>query len=739
MVTGGPSSLHPGNKLARSHQWFERVADTTPNIIYIFSIVDHRFVYMNESLTRILGYPGSHIHGGDFLRRVVYPDDLPAVEENFRNMAYSRPKEIRKWTNRVRDKDGGIRWIENAVSPFSLDDTDRVVEVIGIANDITDRVAADKALHESRKDLDRAQAVGHIGSWRLNTGKNELTWSDEAYRIFDVPAGTPLSYETFLSFVHPDDREYVNQSWNATQKRDPYDIEHRLIVRGGIKWVREKAELEFGEDGVLRGAFGIVQDITDRKKIEDTLRRNEYEFRTLVDNSPDMVFRLNRQLEYVFVNPAFEKITGLTQERSIGRSNDQLGMSRREVEFWRSTLQEVIENGREKAVEFDISSFFGKRFFSVRIVPEFERSGLVETILVIAHDITERRRAEERIRYISFHDEVTGLFNRAFFEEELRRLDTERDMPISIIMGDVDNLKLTNDVFGHEEGDKLLKVIADGIRSACRKDDIAARWGGDEFTVILPRTDHAAVVEICDRIGQITRASKGTVLRPSVAIGMAVKDNRNQNIYAIIRRAEQRMYDHKLARARENKNAVLSALRNRIKERTAQIDAHIGRSHELARRFGAKLGLSEDQTKDLSMLIELHDIGNVVVPGDILAKPGKLNDEEWNIIKKHSEAGFKITKTFADTVRISDEIFSHGEHWDGSGYPRGLRGKDIPYLVRIFLIIDAYDAMTHFRPYAHPLTHEEALQEIRRNAGKQFDPELADIFISMLAAYSPVS
>jgi diguanylate cyclase (GGDEF)-like protein len=296
----------------------------------------------------------------------------------------------------------------------------------------------------------------------------------------------------------------------------------------------------------------------------------------------------------------------------------------------------------------------------------------------------------------------------------------------------VNNLKLSNDVFGHEEGDRLLKTIANSIRKACRQSDIVARWGGDEFAFILPGTDRATAEELCNRIGQIAGESKGTVIRPSIAVGLAAKEQRGQNIYQTIRQAEQDMYDYKIIHAGENEGEVFSSLLARVRDRVTGYGGHLDRSRELGRRFGSEAGLNEELAKDLDLLIEMHDIGKAILPRETLAKPGPLTHEEWDIMKKHSEAGFRIVKTFADTSKISDDVLSHAEHWDGSGYPRGLKGKEIPYLCRIFQIVDAFDVMTHPRTYARYLTQEEALAELRRNAGKQFDPELTEAFIWMV-------
>jgi PAS domain S-box-containing protein len=196
---------------------------------------------------------------------------------------------------RFEDERAGIIF-DHSAYPVR-DDTGKISAVAFFSRDITELKRAEESLRESREDLNRAQEVGGIGSWRLDVRQNVLAWSDENYRIFGIPKGTPLTYETFLSTLHPDDREYVDTQWNAALRGEPYDIEHRLVVDGRIKWVREKAYLELDHDGALIGGFGITQDITKRKESDEALRRAHDELEMRVQERTEELHKANRSLE----------------------------------------------------------------------------------------------------------------------------------------------------------------------------------------------------------------------------------------------------------------------------------------------------------------------------------------------------------------------------------------------------------------------------------------------------------
>jgi diguanylate cyclase (GGDEF)-like protein len=296
----------------------------------------------------------------------------------------------------------------------------------------------------------------------------------------------------------------------------------------------------------------------------------------------------------------------------------------------------------------------------------------------------------------------------------------------------VNGLKLINDAFGHQEGDKVIIQVAKILKESCRKEDVIARWGGDEFSIFLPRTSYGVTSEVIDRIKTACcRASRGPV-KFSIALGAGTKDDPSQDIQKILREAEERMYRNKLLESRSVRNSIISSLRRTLFEKSHETEEHTHRLQQLSLQFGLSLGLTDGEMDDLALLATLHDLGKIAIPEGIILEPGNLSREEWELIWKHPEVGYRIARSSPELAPIAEAILSHHEWWDGSGYPRGLEGEDIPLISRIIAIVDAYDVMTYGRLYKKPLSRQETLQQLQKNAGTQFDPNLIDIFIKII-------
>ena len=350
-------------------------------------------------------------------------------------------------------------------------------------------------------------------------------------------------------------------------------------------------------------------------------------------------------------------------------------------------------------------------------------------------DITERKQFEERLKYLSLHDQLTGLYNRAYLENELQRLNSSREYPISIISVDLDGLKLVNDTLGHDHGDDLLKVCAWILQESFRDSDIIARAGGDEFVILLPGTELHTGEKIVQRIQleikNYNQLHKGQIPL-SLSIGLACADNEQPDLNEVLKQADDFMYQDKLNSNMNSRSQIMAALMAALEERDFIASGHAHRLQELCLKLGKEMGLSVNQISNLNLLVQVHDLGKVGIPDKILFKPGPLTEAEWEIMCQHPEKGYRIALASPDMAGIADLILKHHERWDGQGYPLGLQGEEIPVECRILAIADSFDSMVNDRPYRKAMSCKDAVQELRRCAGSQFDLELVEKFIHVL-------
>ena len=347
-------------------------------------------------------------------------------------------------------------------------------------------------------------------------------------------------------------------------------------------------------------------------------------------------------------------------------------------------------------------------------------------------DILKRIQYRKYLEYLSIHDTLTGLYNRAYIEEKMKRLDTSSQLPMSIIMADLNGLKLVNDTYGHETGDEMLQVVANILRDSCRKEEIIARWGGDEFVILLPQTTEKGSEFICQTITNNLQEAYVNNIPISLAFGTGVKRSMKEEIKNVLKQAEDNMYKKKLAESCSARSAVINTLLKTLGAKSYETEVHTQRMIDAALKIGEKLGLSESELNRLQLLITLHDIGKINIPEETLTKEESLTEEEWEVIKKHPEVGYRVALTTKEFAHTAEDILAHHERWDGKGYPRGLKEKEIPLLARITSIVDAFDVMLNGRPYKKAMPKEEIIAEFRKCAGTQFDPELIDVFLGVL-------
>ncbi|ADQ15707.1 HD domain-containing phosphohydrolase [Halanaerobium hydrogeniformans] len=492
---------------------------------------------------------------------------------------------------------------------------------------------------------------------------------------------------------------------------------------------------------LLDGTYGVgayIRDITEEYKNRQKLsiERNKY-LQTLLSIG-DAVMIVNNQRQVEMINEVAEELTGWNKTEAEGRDyRSVLNLSSADEEkdlvnpvelaFETEETQE-LEDGAILVAKDD-----SKYFIDDTAAPIKDENDQVRGVVVVFRDETASREQKEKIEYLSYHDPMTGLYNRRFFEEELKRLNVDRNLPMSIIIGDLNGLKLTNDIFGHNAGDKLLFKATEAFKESCREDDIIARWGGDEFIILLPQTSRKDAEKVVRRIKESFSKKNSTALSSGIAMGVSTKIASEEDIIKLIDEAETEMYSSKTVSRTDNDIKHIENITNILDEKSSREEKHANRTAELAARLANKLDLKESECKKITNAALYHDIGKVAVDEEILNKKSALTPKEYDEIKLHALTSYRILNYFSDTIDIAQCVLAHHERWDGTGYPKGLKEKEIPLAARIVAIAEAYEVMTSADTYKKKnISKEEAVAELKRCAGSQFDPELVKKFIEVL-------
>ena len=495
--------------------------------------------------------------------------------------------------------------------------------------------------------------------------------------------------------------------------------------------------------GRVTGTILVFSDVTAEYNYKQELENSKQELTykqqwlsSLFKNSNDPIARLDADHRILNINQKFTKLFGYSLEEIKGMDlDDVLDRPKQKVANREVTSRFLAGN----QVEFEgvrYSKYGEKKVCLIRGIP-VEIDGQMVGGYAQYIDITARKEQEDKLKYTSTHDPLTDLYNRFHLEKELVNLNRFKECPVSIIIFDLNGLKLINDSYGHRAGDLFLIEFAEILQDSFSAPATVGRWGGDEFLAIIPedltRQEVEQLAEKTTSKEIQINSNNGDDLFISVAYGISMKRKPEENIFDTLHDAENNMYRDKLLKEKSTKSRLVKLLLSALHEKSQETESHAVRMADLATELGRRAGLSANELDGLAVLARFHDIGKIMIPNKVLNKPGSLSEEEWKLIKRHPVSGYRICSSIEDFSHIAEEVLSHHERWDGSGYPRGIAGEEIPVLARIIAIVDAFDVMTNGRPYKEPLTEAEAIAEIQSCAGTQFDPELAEKFVQRFA------
>ena len=762
-------------KLAKSEELYRLITESTSDVISLTTFNLHPvYTYVSSSVKVSTGYEPEELLGKSPFE-FIHPDDKKKLFPILKNYVSAKIKKLfngkelpttERIEFRFKDKEGNWR---------NFQSTGNIVgnQLLFITRDITNQKKLEEALRNSQQEF----------ASLFKSNPEALVYLDEKGIILDANLRFCELFGYSLKeikgrniddgMIHTLDKIEEGKKLSVKGLKGYLNYETIRKKKDGTLFPVSISATPLVIDGQAKGVTSTYIDITERKQNE-TIQKVLYNiskaanspislnqlyktihkelgtiidttnfYIALVDKKEDKVYFPYHQDEMDDNFPILNFSTSNTLTTYVIKTGKPLLNDNRQYE-------EMVAQGiltamgtiTDESIWLGVPLKIEDKIIGAMVVQSYTNPNLysesdIKLMEFVSSQVAtaiERKSSEEKIKHLSFHDSLTGLYNRPYFEEELERYNFPRYYPLSIVMLDVNGLKVINDTFGHSEGDRLLQHSSQILTSVSRQGDILARIGGDEFAILLPSTTSEQAHEFCERFKKTCQQDKikPIYLRPNISLGYTTQEGEYKDTNSLLKEADRNMYQDKLFNGKSREKHFLEAFRIVLAERDPHTSDHAQRLQELAFSLGKRVGLTEYQLGNLKLLALLHDIGKIGIPDSILFKTYILTPSEWKKMREHSRIGYRMAKNIPDFAPIAQEILHHHEHWDGNGYPNGLKGEKIPLLSRIISIIDAYNVMQSRRPYEGAVSKTEALKEIKRCAGTQFDPQLVEIFLKIV-------
>ncbi|HPZ15642.1 MAG TPA: diguanylate cyclase [Sphaerochaeta sp.] len=599
-----------------------------------------------------------------------------------------------------------------------------------------------RTLRQSRRDQQKQEATLALFQRFLDTDRRFSTVKDSEGRLIFVNSAFTETHRTsrdeligkrlcdlievkIASSLDTMDRHIIDTG-QSTEIVETYDDVTLKIAKFPLT-------LPDGSPGI--GTLG--SDITEQIRVERMLREEELResrrsLRLLLDSTAEGIFGMDSEGKCTFVNASTLSLLGYEREDELLFQNvhslihhtgsDGLAQSSEECPIL-STIKSgtglVMENEifwRKDGTSFDVLAY---------AYPQLQDGTIVGAVVTFT-DNTERKSAQERITYLSLHDQLTGLYNRAYFDQALAEAQRRVILPYSVIVGDVNGLKLTNDIFGHSAGDELLVTIARTLSIHCPPRATISRVGGDEFVILLPHFSQQQSVQLMDQIRASMERENILGGRQAIALGAATRSSAEEPMLEIFDQAEDWMYRQKVLRLRETQHHQLQVLIQVLFDKAPDEEIHALRVQAHALAIGTMLGLDTETMGLLGRAAYYHDIGKLVLDPDLIATKGREASQR-RTYQSHVSAGYRILNTFEETMDLAPYVLHHHEWYNGKGYLKGLAGKEIPYLSRILRLAEIWE-----REGVELKEKEYKILTLQRVAGVEADPQMVERIIASL-------
>jgi len=668
-------------ELRESEQRFRNIFSSSNDAIFVIDPDQDEILDVNSKACSMLGYTREELLGMPM--STIHPNELSKLMA----FAQSVSEHGQGWTDELTCLTKTGRALPAEISASRIDIAGRSCMIASV-RDISDRKRAEAALRESEerfRDLyeNAPNAYFSVGTDGLIRNCNRLAGELLGYAAEEL-VGRPV-FELYADTQHG--KAKAAKLFQQFQAGEAICCDEELQMQkadGTLVWISLTVNAIRDASGEVVESRSVVVDITERKRAKEELRR------------------LNRELE----------------------------KEQQEIEELNRSLERRVKERTQK-------------------------------LRLANQEMQERNRQLQNARVQAATDGLTGLCNHRAFQEKVRELVARAQADggnVDLIMLDIDSFKGVNDSLGHQAGDEILLLLAQALTDVVRWQD-AYRYGGDEFAVLLPGADGPKAARIAERLRRaVAKRTDDNGTKVTLSLGIADFPHTADSAELLIYGADAAMYWAKSAGknrvsdwAKLLKDStdgtlpwyaadrgvrvpdVVAAFIAALAAKDPITSAHTERCSWYATKLTEELGLGEEEASIVRLASLLHDIGKLAVPDEVLFKPGPLNEDEWTQMKQHPAAALHLLDQIHSIADATPAILHHHEHFDGSGYPDGLAGDDIPLASRMLLVTDAFDAMTTDRPYRKAMPVEAATEELKRNSGGQFDPVIVEAFLRILA------